>query len=265
MVIPSLEDTELNTLFSVHKTTTELHQEKIGKNNMFLNGLGMNVSPRLQESKLQKEESVTSKIPVKILTLWWKMFSRIFNSENAVQILNRRIRESDISVSQLSSENHNIFKDSHLEVLTSNSNDITVEKTNFKSSQTRDRRDTFANPSKKNISEHHLKSDFGNKSSTAVNTTFFRDLIRKVTLEAEVKHSAQIAFLCLTGLCCLMTWTVWYNGMCRNRTLKYMYWDRQKTVTTDIRDILYRRGKYLPMFQDEQYDVVYVKDKGTDP
>ena len=49
------------------------------------------------------------------------------------------------------------------------------------------------------------------------------------------KHSAQVAFLCLAGLCCLMTWTVWYNGMCRNRTLNYVYWDRQKTITTDIR------------------------------
>nr|KAI8753253.1 hypothetical protein BgiMline_013808 [Biomphalaria glabrata] len=93
------------------------------------------------------------------------------------------------------------------------------------------------------------------------------DLIKNLELRRRNNRDAQIAYLCLVFLVCLMLLCLYLlrgfhsrNTYKRDHSLHYM------EHLPYVNDVVLAKAKYLPMFHKENlFTTVYVHDCGTDP
>ncbi|XP_071116050.1 uncharacterized protein [Haliotis cracherodii] len=96
------------------------------------------------------------------------------------------------------------------------------------------------------------------------NYSAVRKLINKFNIQQRIARDAQIAFMCMVFLLCLLSLCVWCTGMCYRKKIHYMKWSFQDShALTSVRDIFRRRWNYLP--EQSFYEEVFVHDRGTDP
>ncbi|XP_046543846.1 uncharacterized protein LOC124254024 [Haliotis rubra] len=96
------------------------------------------------------------------------------------------------------------------------------------------------------------------------NYSAVRKLITKFHREQMIARDAQIAFMCMVFLLCLLSLCVWCTGMCYRKKIHYMKWSFQDShALTSVGDMLRRRWKHLP--EQSFYEEVVVHDRGTDP
>ena len=154
--------------------------------NRVFNDQEINVSVQFQTTRIPKQQHDTTNKKTPLILLLWKLFFRMFYSETAVHVLKKMRRETDFSqsVTDLSSENYK-FKDAHLQVSDLKRNNLANENTDTDLHQIRHRRHSFSTPSEESTSKH-LIPQIENESSVTANMTFFRNLIHKVTLEADM-------------------------------------------------------------------------------
>ncbi|XP_067649433.1 uncharacterized protein [Haliotis asinina] len=96
------------------------------------------------------------------------------------------------------------------------------------------------------------------------NYSAVRKLITKFHMQQRIARDAQIAFMCMVFLLCLLSLCVWCTGMCYRKKINYMKWSFQDShALTSVGDIFRRRWKHLP--EQSFYEEVVVHDRGTDP
>ncbi|ESO97922.1 hypothetical protein LOTGIDRAFT_228437 [Lottia gigantea] len=148
-----------------------------------------------------------------------------------------------------------------------NKNYQNKNKFNFIRKHTRLKKSVTENVSKDNDVKPKISTLNLTTNLTDVQLAHYRELYFKLSMKKQMEFDAQIAYFCMFFIIIVICFASWFAGICRIRkhsVMEVLDFENSQPLTT-VKDVMLRKSRYLPMFENFYNKKKMKVSRGTNP